>query len=39
MRLSLHDKSGLDENINEPELWISTENLVMRAMKIEFDKG
>ena len=42
MRLSLHDKSGLGEKyVNEPELWISTENLVREAMidgNIEFDE-
>ena len=42
MRLSLHDKSGLGEKyVNEPELWISTENLVREAMidgNIEFEE-
>ncbi len=42
MRLSLHDISGLGEKyVNEPELWISTENLVREAMtdgNIEFDE-
>jgi len=34
MRLSLHDPKGLGEKyIDEPELWIKTEEMVRRAMK------
>ena len=34
MRLSLHDKDKLGEKyINEPELWIKTENLVREALE------
>ncbi len=34
MRLSLHDKKGLGEKyVNEPELWLKTEDMVRNAMK------
>lgn len=34
MRLSLHSKEGLGEKyVDEPELWVKTENMVRRAMK------
>ena len=42
MRLSLHDKKGLGEKyVNEPKLWLKTEELVREAMiegNIEFEE-
>ena len=42
MRLSLHDKKDLGEKyVNEPELWVNTENMVREAMidgKVDFEE-